>query len=356
MINNDHVAPADLGTAGQLADPGQRSTMATRARYAEVVRGNLRRAAQELSGRPADLVRKRMTLTKLDLGWDESTGEDETRDGAGRESANRGWDTALHEAVDRVIESFPLDRDRRAKLRATFMTAGAAAATRYRAVREDPKAAPSPAPAQKDGAPSAASPRRTPPPTRGPGRPAAAAYAVFGGRYTLSHISRMSECAVTCTTLRNRLTDPDNPDRSGPRRRSKRRPPSRPHAGGYLPPDAARDSGMRWPQGHRTSETRGVLLRGVRMPSLPRGLRAGGTWPRAAGQLVQRQQYQTPPGDIRGGQGVADPPVLRPDLAPAQQDVRLRGVLPVGGQDELCRCGQVPGRPCCGLGTTGRTW
>ncbi len=90
MINNDHVAPADLGTAGQLADPGQRSTMATRARYAEVVRDNLRRAAQELSGRPADLVRKRMTLSKLDLGWDESTGEDETRDGAGRESANRG--------------------------------------------------------------------------------------------------------------------------------------------------------------------------------------------------------------------------------------------------------------------------
>ncbi|WP_406137292.1 type I-E CRISPR-associated protein Cse1/CasA [Streptomyces anulatus] len=127
VINNDHAAPADLGTAGQLADPGQRSAMATRARYAEVVQGNLRRAAQELGGRPADLVRKRMTLTNLDLDWDGTTGEDETRDGAGRESANRAWDTALHEAVDRAIESFPLDRDRRAKLRATFMTAGAAA-------------------------------------------------------------------------------------------------------------------------------------------------------------------------------------------------------------------------------------
>ncbi|WP_331763440.1 type I-E CRISPR-associated protein Cse1/CasA [Streptomyces anulatus] len=209
VIDNDPVAPVDLGTASQLADPEQRSVMATRARYAEVVQGNLRRAAQELSGRPADLVRTRMTLTNLGLDWDETTGEDETRDGAGREAANRAWDTALHEAVDRAIESFPLDRDRRAKLRATFMTAGAAAPTRTRAVQEDPKAAP----AQKYAAPSTAPPRRTPPATRGPGRPAAASYDVFGGRYTLSQISRMNECAVTYTTLRNRLTDPDNPDR-----------------------------------------------------------------------------------------------------------------------------------------------
>ncbi|MFB8382725.1 type I-E CRISPR-associated protein Cse1/CasA [Streptomyces rubiginosohelvolus] len=210
-INDDHVVPVDLGTAGQIADAGQRRTMATRARYAEVVQGNLRRAAQELSGRPADLVRKRMTLTNLDLDWNETTGEDETRDGAGREAAKRAWDTALHEAVDRAIESFPLDRNRRAKLRARFMTAGAAAPTRTRAQQEEPKAVPSPE--RKAGAPSAASPRRTPPATRGPGRPATATYEAFGGRYTLSQISRMSECAVTYTTLRNRLTDPDNPDR-----------------------------------------------------------------------------------------------------------------------------------------------
>ncbi|MGW5987115.1 hypothetical protein ACWFRT_03600 [Streptomyces anulatus] len=96
VIDNDPVAPVDLDTASQLADPGQRSVMATRARYAEVVQGNLRRAAQELSGRPADLVRTRMTLTNLDLDWDETTGEDETRDGAGREVANRAWDAALY--------------------------------------------------------------------------------------------------------------------------------------------------------------------------------------------------------------------------------------------------------------------
>jgi len=39
--------------------------MATRVGYAEVVQGNLRRAAQEISGRPADPVRQRMTLTNL---------------------------------------------------------------------------------------------------------------------------------------------------------------------------------------------------------------------------------------------------------------------------------------------------
>lgn len=172
MINNDHVAPADLGTAGQLADPGQRSAMATRARYAEVVQGNLRRAAQEISGRPADLVRKRMTLTNLDLDWDETTGEDETREGAGREAANRAWDTALHEAVDRAIEGFPLDRDRRAKLRATFMTAGAAAPTepgpcgrtrrRPRPRRTDRRARPRPAGHRpRRAAPAAPPPLRT---------------------------------------------------------------------------------------------------------------------------------------------------------------------------------------------------
>ncbi|MEI7030694.1 hypothetical protein [Streptomyces pratensis] len=133
---------------------------------------------------------------------------------------SRAWTMAV---VRRRARPFPtlqpgdesLDRDRRVKLRATFMTAGAAAPTRARAVREDPEAAPASAPASKDGAPSAASPRRTPPATRGPGRPAAATYEVFGGRYTLSQISRMSECAVTYTTLRNRLTAPDNPDRQG---------------------------------------------------------------------------------------------------------------------------------------------
>lgn len=100
--------------------------MATRARYAEVVQGNLRHAAQELSGRPADLVRTRMTLTNLDLDWDETTGEDETRDGAGREVANRAWDAALYEAVDRAIESFPLDRPDAHSPRASGAPSGAA--------------------------------------------------------------------------------------------------------------------------------------------------------------------------------------------------------------------------------------
>ncbi|MFI1574115.1 hypothetical protein ACH4VQ_25275 [Streptomyces anulatus] len=126
VIDNDPVAPVDLDTASQLADPGQRSVMATRARYAEVVQGNLRRAAQELSGRPADLVRTRMTLTNLDLDWDETTGEDETRDGAGREVANRAWDAALYEAVDRAIESFPLDRPDAHSPRASGAPSGAA--------------------------------------------------------------------------------------------------------------------------------------------------------------------------------------------------------------------------------------
>ncbi|MFE5841989.1 type I-E CRISPR-associated protein Cse1/CasA [Streptomyces niveus] len=204
VINNDPVPAVELGTAGQLADPVQRGVMATRARYAEVVQGNLRRAAQELSGRPADLVRRRMTLTNLALDWDETTGEAETRDESGREAANRTWRSALHTAADRAIANFPLDRNRRAKLRATFMTAGAVAAA-----REKPEAASASAASHDRGMKA---PRRTPPSSRGPGRPAAA-YEVFGGRYSLSEISKMPECAVSYTTLRNRLTDPDNPDR-----------------------------------------------------------------------------------------------------------------------------------------------
>lgn len=66
----------DLGTAGQLADPVQRGVMDTRARYAELVQGNLRRAAQKLSGRPADLVRQRMALPNL-LRRDHRGGRDE---------------------------------------------------------------------------------------------------------------------------------------------------------------------------------------------------------------------------------------------------------------------------------------
>ncbi|MEU0001874.1 type I-E CRISPR-associated protein Cse1/CasA [Streptomyces microflavus] len=212
VIDNDPVAPVHLGTAGQLADPVQRGVMATRARYAEVVQGNLRRAAQELSGRPADLVRQRMTLTNLALAWDETTGESETCDQAGREAAGRAWDTALHTAVDRAIDAFPLDRNRRTQLRETFMTAGAAAPRRTRSAgREEPEAAPA-SPASKDTA-KAQAPRRTPPSSRGPGRPAAASYEVFGGRYTLSELSKRPECLVSYPTLRSRLTDPDNPDR-----------------------------------------------------------------------------------------------------------------------------------------------
>lgn len=89
--------------------------------------------------------------------------------------------------------------------------------------------------------------------------------------------------------------------------------------------------------------------RRVGLAQAERGLRAG--------HLVQRQRHQAPPGGVRGGQRVAHPQVVRPDLPLAQQDVRLRGVLPVGGQDEYAvsvRPG--PGRPCCGLGTTARTW
>ncbi|MGA5474215.1 hypothetical protein ACPCUK_36325 [Streptomyces arboris] len=142
VIDNDLVVPVDLGTAGQLADPVQRGVMATRARYAEVVQGNLRRAAQEISGRHADLVRQRMTLTNLVLDWDETLGEAETGDQAGREAAGRSRDTALHAAVDRAIEAFPLDRNRRTQLRATFMTAGAAATRRAKAAgRGEPEAA-----------------------------------------------------------------------------------------------------------------------------------------------------------------------------------------------------------------------
>ncbi|MCD9904368.1 hypothetical protein LUR56_38620 [Streptomyces sp. MT29] len=63
------------------------------------------------------------------------------------------------------------------------------------------------------GALKAQTPRRTPPSSRGPGRPAAASYEMFGGRYTLSEISKRPECAVSYPTLRNRPTDPDDPDR-----------------------------------------------------------------------------------------------------------------------------------------------
>ncbi|MFF8503903.1 hypothetical protein ACF07L_25085 [Streptomyces anulatus] len=56
-------------------------------------------------------------MTNLDLDREETTGEDKTRDGAGRKAANSAWGTALPEAVDRAMESFPLDHDRRAKLR-----------------------------------------------------------------------------------------------------------------------------------------------------------------------------------------------------------------------------------------------
>lgn len=203
VINNDPVASVDLGTARQLADPDQRGVMATRARYAEVVQGNLRRAAQQISGRPADLVRRKMTLTGLDLAWDETTGEDETLDGQGREAASRAWDAALNDAVDQAVRAFPLDQGRRHQLRATFMTAGAAPAHTKAAKSSEPRGAGT----------TKAVPRRTPPARRGPGRPAAAAYEVFGGRYSLSEISRMSQCAVSYPTLRNRLTDPDNPDR-----------------------------------------------------------------------------------------------------------------------------------------------
>jgi len=36
---------------------------------------------------------------------------------------------------------------------------------------------------------------------------------MFGGRYTLSEISKRPECAVSYPTLRNSPTDPDDPDR-----------------------------------------------------------------------------------------------------------------------------------------------
>ncbi|MEV7297189.1 hypothetical protein AB0N79_37065 [Streptomyces microflavus] len=109
------------------------------------------------------------------------------------------------------IDAFPLDRNRRAQLRETFMTAGAAAPRRTRSGREEPEAAPA-SPASKDTA-KAQAPRRTPPSSRGPGRPAAASYEVFGGRYTLSELSKRPECLVSYPTLRSRLTDPDNLDR-----------------------------------------------------------------------------------------------------------------------------------------------
>lgn len=81
--------------------------------------------------------------------------------------------------------------------------------------------------------------------------------------------------------------------------------------------------------------------RRVGLAQAERGLRAG--------HLVQRQRHQAPPGGVRGGQRVADPQVVRPDLPLAQQDLRLRGVLPVGGQDEMpCRCGRGLAAPVVG--------
>ncbi|MFJ4708848.1 hypothetical protein ACIP6I_28915 [Streptomyces anulatus] len=65
-------------------------------------------------------------MTYLNLDREETTGEDETRDGAGREAADSAWGTALPEAVDRAMESFPLDHDRRAKLRVPLPRASGA--------------------------------------------------------------------------------------------------------------------------------------------------------------------------------------------------------------------------------------
>ncbi|MFD3970375.1 type I-E CRISPR-associated protein Cse1/CasA [Streptomyces cyaneofuscatus] len=210
VIDNDPVAPVDLGTAGQLADPEQRKVMAARARYAEVVQGNLRRAGKEMTGgHRADMVRQKLTLTNLEPAWDETLGGDATGDGWLREAASQVWDTALHAAVDRAVQGLPLSPVQRAKLRATFMTAGALPSRSGAAARQEPEEVPAP-PAETR---RAKAPRRTPPSSRGPGRPAAASYDVFGGHYTLSEISRRPECAVSYPTLRNRLTDPDNPDR-----------------------------------------------------------------------------------------------------------------------------------------------
>ncbi|QRV25863.1 type I-E CRISPR-associated protein Cse1/CasA (plasmid) [Streptomyces californicus] len=198
VISNDSVAVIELGTAGQLTDPDQRGVMAARARYAEAVQSNLRRATREISGRPVDMVRKRMTLTNLDYAWERTTAPDCTREASAREAATKEWRDTLREAAETLIYQFPMDPRLQAKLSQTCMNAAPPAeeSSQGAARRAEPRR-----------------PRRTPPATRGPGRPAGGTYEAFGGRYTLSQISNLEQCVVSYNTLRNRLTDPEHSDR-----------------------------------------------------------------------------------------------------------------------------------------------
>ncbi|MEW2498193.1 type I-E CRISPR-associated protein Cse1/CasA [Streptomyces nodosus] len=180
------VTTVRLGTAAQLAEPAAREQLATMARYAGVIGRNLVLQAVKISGRSADLIAPRMQLVNLDGAWDRAIrvyGED-------REKGRELWHEAVHEDAQSCIDAVPLDMMQRAKLLNVYHQ------------NPNPEAKPR---VRKN--PAKPQPARRRPAGSGQRGPAVTIYEAFGGRYTLSRLSKHPDCVVSYPTLRKRVVE-----------------------------------------------------------------------------------------------------------------------------------------------------
>ncbi|MGW3154610.1 type I-E CRISPR-associated protein Cse1/CasA [Streptomyces sp. NPDC001089] len=183
-ISNIAVESMPLGTAGQLASAEARTTLATMARYADVIASNLRTHAIQISGLPAARIEHRTLLNNLDRSWDEAL----ELSVSNLDQARTLWRQAVTDAADDAIQTLPLNPLRKAQIQAAYLTS--TEASERRRTKTKPAAPATPAPAK----------------TRG-GGPRAERYAVFGGQYTLSELSRHADCVVSYKTLRDRVAE-----------------------------------------------------------------------------------------------------------------------------------------------------
>ncbi|MFE1075177.1 type I-E CRISPR-associated protein Cse1/CasA [Streptomyces sp. NPDC058783] len=182
-VSDIPVAPVHLGTAAQLADPAAREHLATMARYAAAIGRNLRQHAVKISGRPSAQVAPRMMLTDLDTAWNQAV----DLHGEAPDDARALWGDAVHEAAERCIDTFPFRPLEAAQLRTVYRT--------------------NPDPQPRPAKPRTPKPAGRRPAGAGQRGPAVTVHEVFGGRYTLSQLSKHPECVVSYPTLRKRVDD-----------------------------------------------------------------------------------------------------------------------------------------------------
>ncbi|WP_030888154.1 type I-E CRISPR-associated protein Cse1/CasA [Streptomyces sp. NRRL S-1868] len=171
------VTTIEAGTAGQLASPAVRAHLAGMARAADHTAELVQWAAHRVmtrrgvGGYSREVLASRLSPAALDMAWTEAVDDSRPEsDETGLGAVAGRWQEAVHAALDCGLDALRLPHAVRAEIDLTLQEP-----QRARAVRA---------------------------PKRG-----VALYEAFGGRYSLSQISRHPDCVVSYNLLRARVEE-----------------------------------------------------------------------------------------------------------------------------------------------------